>query len=96
MNGVGERDKDEEERYREREREREKEEYVESVEFPNAPSIQGFDESFQSFNSLSLSLSIICLYGNFICFFFYNKAVFVLRVVNCIYIIIKNSRRWKF
>ena len=77
MNGVGERDKDEEERYiyiyreREREREREQEESVESVEFRNAPSIQGFDESFQSFNSLSLSLSLICLYGNFICFFFF-------------------------
>ena len=56
MNGVGERDKDEEERYRERERE--KEESVESVEFPNAPSIQGFDESFLSFNSYSLSLSL--------------------------------------
>lgn len=53
LNGVGERDKDEEERYRERERE--KEESAESVEFPNAPSIQGFDESFLSFNSLSLS-----------------------------------------
>jgi len=49
---VLERDKDEEERYRERE----KEESVESVEFPNAPSIQGFDESFVSFNSFSLSL----------------------------------------
>ena len=47
-----ERDKDEEERYIERE----KEESVESVEFPNAPSIQGFDESFVSFNSFSLSL----------------------------------------
>ena len=60
---------------REREREREKEESVESVEFRNAPSIQGFDESFFSFNSysLSLSLNLICIYGNFICFFFITK-----------------------
>lgn len=55
---------------------------MESVEFPNAPSIQGFDESFLSFNSLSLSL--ICLYGNFM-YFSYNKVVFVLRVIDCIY-----------
>ena len=71
---------------------------MESVEFPNAPSIQGFDESFLSFNSYSLSLSQfnLSLWEFHMFFFFYNKAVFVLRVVYCIYIIIKNSRRWEF